>query len=300
MSIDANQSPHDGPVPGVLLRTWHAGMASLSGTLRLLVDAVLPPRCVECGQVVEGATGFCADCWQHLEFLAGPACARCDLPLPLAQGEGALCGGCMADMPPFHRVIAPLAYGPEARTMVMRFKYGRRVALGAMMARLMAVPLLPLVEESRAANGRPPLLVPVPLHRWRLWWRGFNQAAVLADALAALLDVPVMVDGLVRVRDTGSMRGQGRAARARAVRGAFFVAAKHADSVAGRHIILVDDVFTTGATAAACSRTLLRAGAARVSIAALARALTDHAGLTEGTARPIFQEGVAGADANIG
>lgn len=285
MSSAANLDAHparDRPVDNALW-TW------AKQALTALVDTVLPARCVECGDVVEGAAGFCAPCWSKLDFLVGPACARCDLPLPTVQGEGAECGACLADPPPYNRVVAALAYGPEARTMVMRFKYGRRVALGRMMARMMLVPLRPLVDHSRESFGQPPLLVPVPLHRWRLWWRGFNQAGVLAEHLSRALDVPMRVDGLVRTRATGSMRGQGRAARARAVRSAFAVSPRHAAEVAGRHVILIDDVFTTGATAAACTRTLLRAGAAQVSIATLARSLPGHVGLTGAGADPISE-----------
>ena len=239
----------------------------------LVVDLVLPIRCVTCGQVVQGDTGFCPECWSGLDFLVGPGCARCDLPLPLAQGDGALCGGCMAAPPPYHRVLSPLAYGPAARSVVMRFKYGRRIGQARLMARLMGPPVAALAAASSAEFGVQPMLVPVPLHRWRLWWRGFNQAAVLAQQLAQDQHLPLGVDALVRQRSTASMRGLGRAARERAVRGAFAIHPARSAAISGRHIILVDDVLTTGATAAACVRCLLGAGAARVSVATFARAL---------------------------
>lgn len=244
-----------------------------------LVDLVLPPRCVECGQVVQDQVGFCPECWASLHFLIGPACARCDRPLASVQGEGALCGACMADLPPYDRVIAPLAYCSATRDVVMRLKYGRRVGTARLMARIMAPPLNVLARDSRELTGNAPLLVPVPLHRWRLWWRGFNQSALLAQHLARECALPLAVDALLRTRSTKSMRGLGARARARVVRGAFAVSDTDQQGITGRHVILVDDVLTSGATAAACSRTLLAAGAARVSILAFTRVIADDSTL---------------------
>lgn len=247
-----------------------------------LLDIILPPRCLGCGQIVQDNVGFCPDCWSGLHFIDGPACARCDTPLPQAQGIGALCGACLTRLPPYDRVLAPLAYGRAARDIVMRFKYGRRVATAAVMARLMEEPLRRLLDDRAGDAPAPaagqtaddlPLLVPVPLHRWRLWWRGFNQAAVLAQHLAKRTHLPMAIDALVRTRSTGSMRGRGRVARARQVSGAFALTPRGRDEIDGRQIILIDDVFTTGATAATCAKALLAGGARQVSVIAFARVL---------------------------
>lgn len=242
---------------------------ALPGALHRLVrgvtDAVLPHRCAQCSAIVS-APGYCPDCWGKLDFLAGPACARCDLPLPQAVGEGALCGGCMADPPPFARVRVPLAYGPGPRALVMRLKYGRRVGL----ARQIATMIAPVLIDAAPASSEP-LFVPVPLHRWRIWQRGFNQSAEIARHLSRQTGWPLAVDALVRVRRTRLLRGLGRIARAKEVRGAFAVPDAARPLLAGRTVLLVDDVFTTGATAGACARALLRAGAARVEVVAFAR-----------------------------
>ena len=233
-----------------------------------LVDLLLPPRCPGCGMIVAGQDRFCSDCWSQLDFIVPPACACCDLPLPNAVGPDALCGACMANPPPFARAYAPLAYGEKARSVVMRLKYGRRIGAARLMADLMAMRL-----GDRDPVDEPPLLVPVPLHRWRIWSRGFNQSALIARHLADRFGWSLDVDALARTRQTSSMRGLGKQARAKQVRGAFRVEPDARDRIAGRTIMLVDDVFTSGATASACARALRRGGAARVEVIAFARVL---------------------------
>lgn len=246
-----------------------SGLAASIG--RAALDWALPHRCAGCGALTGGDAGFCPDCWQQLDFLGPPACARCDRPFAQPQGEGALCGACMADPPPFDRVRGVLAYGPLPRALVVRFKHGRHVALARLIARLMASRLPPPDERGDERW----LLIPVPLHRWRLWRRGFNQAAIIARHLAAMTQLPVLVDALERRRATPLLRGLGRRQRAKVVRGAFAVRADRRDAIAGAHILLIDDVFTTGATARACAAALRRAGAARVEVLVLARVLDD-------------------------
>ncbi len=228
---------------------------------------MLPHRCAHCGVIVASGPGFCRDCWTGLDFLAGPACARCALPLPSAA-PGALCGACLADPPPYASVHVPLAYGPATRSVVLRLKYGRRVGLARLIARLVAATLPP-----PDAATPPPLLVPVPLHRWRLWSRGFNQSMAIATELAKGRAVEVAPEALVRTRSTVPLKGLGRAARARTVRGAFAVPASVRAAIKGREVWLIDDVLTTGATAAACARALLRGGAGSVRLIAFARVL---------------------------
>lgn len=237
----------------------------LSRAAAALVDFVLPPRCAHCGIIVASDAGFCPDCWNALDFLSGPACARCDTPFDIAQGEGAVCGACIADPPPYARVRVPLVYGAATRRVVLRLKYGRRTGLARLMARMM-LPTLP--AEARSGDW---LLVPVPLHRWRLWSRGFNQSAEVARHLSHASGVPLTVDAIERHRRTPPLRGLGRIARARTVRGAFRLSDGAREAISGKSVLLVDDVFTSGATAAACARALLRGGAQRVEVVAFAR-----------------------------
>lgn len=177
------------------------------------------------------------------------------------------CAVCLAEPPAHDGVRAAVAYGPAARTLALKLKYGGRTAYAATAARLMAR-LMPADAE---------LLVPVPLHRWRIWGRGFNQAALIARELSRLGGVPAELDLLRRVKATPVLRGLGARGRAKAVAGAFAVAPGAREALKGRAVVLVDDVYTSGATADACVRVLKRAGAARVTLLCWARVLDPAA-----------------------
>ncbi|MGV3729652.1 MAG: double zinc ribbon domain-containing protein [Sphingopyxis sp.] len=237
---------------------------------RVIVDYALPPRCPGCGTVVGEDRQFCLACWSSLDFPGDPCCASCSLPLPSAMpGERIQCGACLADPPPFDGAPAAVAYGPVARTVALRLKYGRRTGHARLMARLMARQLAALGPAEAM------LLVPVPLHRWRLWSRGFNQAGLVADELARLTGAPRDHHLLRRVKATAPLRGKGRRERERVVAGAFALAADAKQRAAGRHLVLIDDVHASGATLRAAARALRRSGAARVSALTWARVVPD-------------------------
>jgi len=235
----------------------------LKGVLQPAIDYALPPRCPGCGAIVGEDFAFCLTCWGGMEFLGDPCCARCGVPFPHDLGEGAECGACLADPPPWDGARAVLAYGDVARTVALRLKYGRRIGL----ARLIARQMLRHVGKDEA------LILPVPLHRWRLWHRGFNQSALIADHLARLTGWPVDKRALHRVKRTLPLRGMNPRQREKAVRGAFALAQDH--GLEGRRVLLIDDVHTSGATAAACAKVLRRGGAAEVRLLCWARVLPD-------------------------
>jgi ComF family protein len=241
-------------VPGAALRRAGA----------LALDSLLPPRCLSCGVQVDRQGALCPSCWTEVAFVEAPVCARCGLPFEVAVEPDAICGACARREPAFRLARAALRYDDGSRRLILALKHGDRTDAARPFARWMARAGRPLLAEAE-------LIVPVPLHWTRLVRRRFNQAALLAHALAAESGATVAPDLLVRRRRTPSQGGLTARQRALNVRGAFAVQPKRRPRVEGRRVLLVDDVMTTGATIEACTRALHRAGAADVDALVLAR-----------------------------
>jgi ComF family protein len=228
-----------------------------------ILDLLFPPLCIACREPVSEAHGFCPPCWSTITFLDGPACACCGTPFPVDAGESVLCAACLARPPAYDRARAILAYDHNSRGPILALKHADRLDLIPGFARW-------LERSGAALLSSADVIVPVPLHRWRLWRRRYNQAAELARALARRSAKPFLPLALMRVRATPSQGLMVSArARRRNVLGAFRV--PDSSMVAGRNILLIDDVLTTGATVEAAAKALKRAGAAKVSVLALAR-----------------------------
>jgi len=231
---------------------------------RTIVDGILPPRCLACGTVVGEPDALCGSCWAAMTFFAPPWCAVCGLPFPHPMGEGAVCADCARQRASWDRARAVMRYDKHSRRLVLALKHGDRThlagALGGWMRR----------SGGEILDGVD-FILPVPLHWTRLFARRYNQAGLLAHAIHAAGGPPVAPDWLIRRRRTPSQGRLGAAGRARNVRGAFALRPGH--SVAGKRLVVVDDVLTSGATVEECARVLRREGASFVGILTLARAL---------------------------
>ena len=233
--------------------------------LRPALDFILPERCASCGIITPAGGTFCADCWHRVHFLAPPWCAACAAPLPFETDGDQNCASCLAKPPRHDGIRAVVAYGDATSQIALRLKYGGKVGLAKMIASGL--------KRHLPENGPQLMIVPVPLHWTRLWSRSFNQSALIARALARDSDVRVVPDLLVRKRRTPLLRGMSQAERKRTVNTAFILNPKWTGRLDGARIILVDDVYTTGATTDACIKALKKNGAAWVQIFCWARVL---------------------------
>jgi ComF family protein len=251
------QLGHVAPVAPPEARGWRPWITAA-------LDLVFPPLCPVCERLLGAGRRdpLCGVCWANLERIAPPWCRCCGVPL----GIDGLCGACRSRRPRFAYARAALRYGDLAREAIHAFKFGGRRTLADPLGDLLAG-----LGLSALPGAAPDVLVPVPLHPRRARERGYNQALLLARRLERAWGVPVVADALRRAVATQPQADLDAAARKRNVRNAFAV--NYPELVAGRHVVLVDDVLTTGATAGECAMSLRRAGAATVGVLTVARAL---------------------------
>ena len=238
--------------------------------LAALIGAIYPPHCLSCGEVTAQTGGLCGPCWREARFLRGTLCDACGTPLPGEPDGGPLtCDDCLAIARPWTRGRAALAYDGTGRRLVLALKHQDRTDLPPAAARWMLSAGAGLVAPGQ-------LVAPVPLHWIRLFRRRYNQAALLSEAIARSARLAHCPDLLRRLRATPSQEGRSRDARFDNLARAIDVHPARRHRLAGRTVLLVDDVLTSGATLAACAEACLAAGAAEVRVLALARVVKDH------------------------
>ncbi len=231
------------------------------------LDMILPPRTLDEPQ--GGARpvlglGVSSEAWLRIAFIDAPFCDACGAPFEFSLGEAALCPACLAHHPIYDRARAACLYDEHSRDLILKLKHADRTDLAGLFARWLTRAASDVLTDCHG-------VLPVPLHRWRLLSRRYNQAAEIARPLARMAGLPFFADALVRTRPTRSQAGRSGGGRRRNVAGAFAVPPRWRGRIEGRRLLLVDDVLTTGATVEACARALKAAGAAQINVAVVAR-----------------------------
>lgn len=240
----------------------------LRAALQTGLNTVWPARCLGCGVVVDGAPGLCGSCWGQTPFIGGTVCNACGVPLPGEADHDVLCDACLRDRPPWDQGRAALIYCDLARKLVLGFKHGDRTELAGPAAGWLAQAAAPMLTADT-------LVAPIPLHWRRMLKRRYNQAAILAGALTDRTGHALCQDLLMRTMSTPNLDGLSKAERQERLSGAIAVTPRRRHRMAGRPVLLVDDVHTSGATFAAATEACLEAGASRVCVLALARVAYD-------------------------
>lgn len=237
--------------------------------LQAALHLIYPPRCLSCDALVTTDFGLCGHCWRETPFISGLVCDRCGTPLPgQDSGQPEYCDDCLTIARPWNRGRAALLYRDNARRMVLQLKHGDRLDLAGPLAGWLLRAVQPILEPGM-------LVAPVPLHWMRLFRRRYNQSALVSARLARNAGLDHCPDLLIRRRATPSQEGRDRMGRFANLDGALALHPRRAGQVKGRHVLLIDDVMTSGAAFAAAAEACLASGATAVSVAALARVAKD-------------------------
>lgn len=247
----------------VSLMQGHTALRRLGQGAQAAVDWVLPPRCALCSEMITGGQGLCPSCFQGMQFLSDPLCDCCGRP-SLIKESGPICAPCLSAPPAYDWMRAAFAYDDASRALILALKYKDRLDVVPALARWMA-------GVAQAKVTAEDVILPVPLHWRRYLARRFNQSAALAQALAQRTDGAYAPDWLIRTRNTPPMKAMTRKQRSANVHGAFEVQDRHRAALTGRRVVLVDDVYTSGATIEALSDELRACGVAHIGVVVVAR-----------------------------
>ena len=226
------------------------------------LNALFPPQCMACNALVKSHGTVCQECFGQLHFITDPMCDHCGFPFEYDLGDDALCGECIDVLPPYDSAYSAIVFDDTSKVLLHKLKFEDQIHL----ARIFADWLLSHMPQVDAD-----MVIPVPLSRKRLFSRRYNQSALVAKQLAKRLEIPYQPTMLRRIRHTTPQTGLTRLQRADNVHGAFAVSHLAGEHLAGKNVLLLDDVMTTGATIEACTDTIKKAGAESVHVVTLAR-----------------------------
>ncbi|MER2520924.1 MAG: ComF family protein [Bdellovibrionales bacterium] len=248
-----------------MISPWLSQLSTTAnGMTQAFLDLLFPPLCLSCGTVVGTNGALCPRCWQNVSFIAPPLCHGCGMPFEIPMNDKELCPDCKDKPHIFASARASFLYDTKSRKIVLGFKHGDQTHAAQALASWIYHAGEPYWREAD-------IIAPVPLHRWRLLKRRYNQSALLAKALSNLAKKPVCMQTLVRTRATDSQGHRTRKQRQENVAGAFAVQKKYQTKIQNACVVLIDDVMTTGATLDECARTLISSGAKKVYALTLAR-----------------------------
>ena len=260
MGVDTSDSDEANPVA---LGWRHRAARLAGGGARAVADLIVPPVCLACHDPLAVHDALCASCWGQIDFIRAPLCDRLGVPLPFDTGGIMVSAAAVADPPDYDRARAVAAFSGTIQKLIRGFKYSDRHDGRRLFGRWLLAAGGHLIADCD-------VVVPIPLNRWRLLHRRFNQSAILANELARLTGCRVAPLALERIKATPSQVGLTTAERQTNVAGAFRVSSARRAEIAGRRVLVIDDVITTGATCNSAARALKSAGAARVDVLALA------------------------------
>lgn len=229
-----------------------------------IVDIIFPPRCLSCAMLVDVQGSLCSTCWSEIRFIQSPHCSACGFPFEYEVGNATLCGDCTKLRPVYHKSRSVLCYDDRSRSLITRFKYGDKTHASDTFGKWM-------VRAGEEFLKQSDYLVPVPLHKIRLFTRRYNQSALLAYSMQKYCHVPVLPDGLIRKRHTPPQASLSYKQRLTNVKSAFAVNACYSNTMEGKKVVLIDDVTTTGSTIEACCKVLLKAGVDEVNVLTIAK-----------------------------
>lgn len=241
-----------------------------------LIDLILPPKCLSCSALINEAHNICADCWKELHFISEPRCASCGYPFGSEMshidfstiGES-LCGACQKKPRIFDKAISALRYDDHSKKMIIGFKHHDKLEYATFFAKLLRQAGTKIFDDID-------IIIPVPLHKKRLFKRRFNQSAIVSNILSNYIEKPHEPTILIRSKNTPPQTGNMNK-RSKNVQGAFKVVSKYKGKLTGKNILLIDDVFTTGATIENCSKSLKKAGAGKIYVLTIFRVIAPRA-----------------------